>query len=394
MKVRDFYMHLLGYVNITVEGFFVERFINSCFAKEIFLWNLERDKSTYLKARISVRDFKKIRKIARNTKCKVKINSKKGLPILINKYKKRKIFFAFLIMIIIVIFILTRFIWNIDVIGNKKISSEEIIELLEQNDIKVGMFRKKVDKEKIINEIRMERNDISWIGIDVEGTNLKVSISESDPAPEVENPNEVCNIIADKDGEIAKIIVQNGTARVNIGDFVRKGDLLVEGIMEGKYTGIRSVPAKAEIFAKIVFEKEEKVTLLQEKKEKTGNKEKKIEIKLNNFKINFNKRLSKFEKYDTIIKKKKLRFFSNYYFPIEIIEITNLETKTEQVEYSVEELVNITKEKLKNELNNELNLDNTDDVTEELEVENINGELFVKLKYIVLERIGTKERIK
>ena len=148
------------------------------------------------------------------------------------------------------------------------------------------------------------------------------------------------------------------------------------------------------IFAKIVFEKEEKVALLQEKEEKTGNKEKKIEIKLNNFKINFNKRLSKFEKYDTIIKKKKIRFFSNYYFPIEIIEITNLETKTKQVEYSVEELVNITKEKLKNELDNELNLNDTDNVTEELEVENINGELLVKLKYIVLQKIGTKERIK
>lgn len=115
MEVKDFYMHVLGYVNISVEGFFVERFVNSCFANGIFLWNLEREKTTYLKARISIKDFKKIRKIARNTKCKVKINSKKGLPIIMNKYKKRKTFLMFLIFIIIFMFVLTRFIWNIEV---------------------------------------------------------------------------------------------------------------------------------------------------------------------------------------------------------------------------------------------------------------------------------------
>lgn len=391
MELKDIYMHLLGYVNITVEGFFVERFINSCFANGIFLWNLEREKSTYLRARVSARDFKKIRKIARNTKCKVKINSKKGLPILINKYKKRKIFLIFIIIVFICIFVLTRFIWNIEIIGNENISKEEIINLLEENEIKIGTPKNKIDEEELINKIRLERNDISWIGMDLVGTNLKVSISESDLAPEIDDPNEVCNIVADKDGEIAKIIVQNGTARVKVGDVVKKGDLLVEGIMEGKYTGIRGVPAKAEIYVKTFFEKEEKAALLQEKETKTGNKEKKIEIKFNKIKINFNKRLSKFEKYDTIIKKKKIRFFSNYYFPMEIIEKTNLETRTEQVQYSVEELVNITKEKLENELNNELNIDNMDNVTEELEVENLNGELYIKLKYIVLEKIGTKE---
>ena len=214
---------------------------------------------------------------------------------------------------------------------------------------------------------------------------MKISISESDPAPKVDNPNEVCNIVADRDGEIAQIIVQSGTAKVKEGDLVKKGDLLVEGIMEGKYTGIRSVPAKAEIYAKIYYEKEERESLIQENDIKTGNQEKKIEIKLNKIKINFHKGLSKFKKYDTIIEKKKIRFFSNYYLPLEIIEINNLENKTETI--------NKIKEKLEKELNDELKIDNLDNISEELEIENKNGEVIVKLKYILLEKIGTKENI-
>lgn len=222
---------------------------------------------------------------------------------------------------------------------------------------------------------------------------MKISISESDPAPKVDNPNEVCNIVADRDGEIAQIIVQSGTAKVKEGDLVKKGDLLVEGIMEGKYTGIRSVPAKAEIYAKIYYEKEERESLIQENDIKTGNQEKKIEIKLNKIKINFHKGLSKFKKYDTIIEKKKIRFFSNYYLPLEIIEINNFETKSETIEYTEEELINKIKEKLEKELNDELKIDNLDNISEELEIENKNGEVIVKLKYILLEKIGTKENI-
>lgn len=275
--------------------------------------------------------------------------------------------------------------------GNEEIPDEEIIKILEENNVKIGTYKKKIDKEKLMNKIRLDRNDISWVGIELKGTNLKISISEADLAPSVDNPKEINNIVADRDGEIAKLIVQSGTARVKEGDIVQKGDLLVEGIMEGQYTGIREVPAKAEIFAKVIYEKEEKTQFLQEKEVKTGNKEKRIEIKINKFIINFNKRVSKFEKYDTIVTTKKLKFFSNYYLPIEVSKITNLETKLEHKEYTVPELTDKIKLELEQKLNEELKLNNSDGIEENLEV-NVEGqEVYVKLIYTMYDKIGTKE---
>ena len=391
MNSKNIYTYLTGYVIITVEGFFIERFINSCFSKNILLFDLKRERSAFLIAKLKIDDFKKIKSIAKKTGCKVRIIKKNGLPIFINKYKKRKFLFFSVIFIFILIFITTRFIWNIDISGNKELSKESIIEILKEEGIDIGVKKKDLNIEKIINEIRLKNDDISWIGIDIKGTNLIVNITEADKSPEVIDLNEVCNIVADKEGEIASIVVHNGTARVQAGDNVKVGDLLVEGIMEGKYTGIRKVHALADITANMYVEKEKKEMLFQEEDIKTGNEEKNIEIKINKFKINFNKGVSKFKKYDTIMTTKKMKIFSNYYLPIEVSKITNFETEKIRKEYTVTELVEKLKEDLKKELNEELNLQNEDNIKEQLEVEVENEFVNVKLIYIMQEKIGTKE---
>ena len=70
MIFRWLYLFISGYVNIMVEGFFIERFINICMSKRIILQDLQREKSTILKAKVLKSDFKKIRHIAKKTKCR------------------------------------------------------------------------------------------------------------------------------------------------------------------------------------------------------------------------------------------------------------------------------------------------------------------------------------
>ena len=77
--------YILGYVNILVEGYFVEKFINICNKQKIFLWNLKRSKTTIIYTNVSIKDFKKLKPIAQKTKCKIKKKKKKGLPFIFNK---------------------------------------------------------------------------------------------------------------------------------------------------------------------------------------------------------------------------------------------------------------------------------------------------------------------
>ena len=291
MYLKVLLNYILGYLNIEIEGYYIEKFINLCNNKKIALWNLKREKTTILNANIGITDFKEIRKILKKTKCRVKIKNKKGLPFIFNKYKKRKIFLLLLAICIATIIALSNFIWNIEITGTNKINKDEIMQILEETNFKVGTLKSKADTKEAINKIRLERDDVAWVGIDIKGTNAVVEIVEADEKPEIINEEEYCNLVASKDGIISKVNAANGTPLVKEGDVVKKGDILVAGWLEGKYTGTRYVHATGSVEARVWYSQKEKVPLKQIEKEYTGETETKYSLNINNFKINLYKRL-------------------------------------------------------------------------------------------------------
>ncbi len=393
MFVRNIINYFSGYVNIRVEGFYIERFINLCISKKILLIDIKRDKATIMYADVGIKDYKKLKQIAKKTQSKIKIQEKKGLPFTAHKYRKRKIFGALILAIFIGIIIVSNYIWNIEVIGNNKISKEEIIKELSKSGLAVGINKNNLDTNSVINKIRLNMEDIAWIGITVKGTNAIVTLKEAEKPPEVLKEDLYCNIVSDKTGMITKINVQNGTANVREGDIVEPGEILVNGMLEGKYTGIRYVHSVASIEAKIWHTKKAKAMFKQQIPVETGNTEKKYSIKFKKNQINLFKTLSKFEKYDTINESKKITLFSNFYLPIELIKCTNKEYVMQEKVYSEDELVKQLTEKLQNELMEEIanksNIVNTN-VNTYLKDDSVEVEVTLE----VLENIGIEQEIK
>ncbi len=175
------------------------------------------------------------------------------------------------------------------------------------------------------------------------------------------------------------------------GDEVSVGDLLVEGVMEGKYTGMREVGSDADVYVVSHFKKEKKEAFIQENSERTGNMEKNVEIYLHNFKIFFKKGVPKFENCDTIRTYKKVKLFSNYYIPIEIVNVTDFELKKSFQSFTEEELTDKITKELQEELNQELELSDSSNVQQEVaSVADADG-VTVKVVYSVEEKIGTKD---
>jgi len=354
MLIKILLKYLIGYVRITVEGYYIERFINMCTTSKILIWNLKREKGVKLYLNIGIQDYYRAVKVAKKLKCKTKIEKKRGIPFIINKYKKRKAFIISLLVLLIGIYISSNYVWNIEIQIEDNMQIENILEDVREAGLETGMRKSKVKVQEITNKIRLNRKDISWIGIDLKGTNAIVKVVKAKEAPELIDEKEYCHIVAQKGGTITKIIAQNGTAVVKPGDKVEQGQILIQGTMEGKYTGARYVHSLGEVEAIVEYNKKEKIYYKKEENVRTGKKEKKYQIKINKFQINFYKTISKFKICDTIEENKKLKIFSNLYLPISVTEITNYEVEKEIKEYSKEEAIEIGTKKLEEEIEAEI----------------------------------------
>ena len=393
MFIKIIFSYILGFLKISVKGYYIERFINICKNNKITIWNLKRKDNIELNLNVRKKEFKEICKIAKKTGCKVKIKNKKGIPFLLHRYKKRKIFLIFLIFIILLIGLSSCFVWNVEIEEENGYELENIREDIEKAGLKSGVFKGKINTKEIINKIRLERRkDIAWMGIELKGTNAIVKLVKSDEKPEIINEDEYCNIISDKEGIITKISVQNGTANVKVGDTVNIGDVLVNGWIEGKFTGIRYVHSLAEIEAKVWYTESIKIPYNATETKYTENEEEKYGIKFNNFQINFTKKYSKFKIYDTIETENKIKLFSDFYLPISIVKTTYKEQEKVEKTYTVEEAKNIgikqLEEKLDGKIENKDNIVNKNINT----YEQADGVL-VYVTYEVLENIGTNEKI-
>ena len=392
MLIKILLSYILGYLNIKVEGYFAERFINMCLQRNILLWKTKKLNSSTFLTKISIRDFKKIKLIVRKTKCRVNIKNKKGLPFLLERYKKRKILAILLMFFFIVILVMSNYIWNIDIECDEGINKNEIYTILENSGLKIGKLKKEIDTKKIINSIRYERNDISWVGISFKGTNAIVKIIQAQKKPDIIKSDEYCNIVSNKEGIITKINVQNGLPTVKVGDLVKSGTILVNGWLEGKYTGIRYVHAVADIEARVWYCRKERINKKQEVENRTGKEDKKYSIKINNFEINLYKTLSNFENYDTIIENKKLKIFSNFYLPIEIDIKHVYEKEKLQVVYSIQEIKNIYIPKIEQELEKQIE-SKEQIINKQMNINEQEDYVDIEIIYEVIENIGTEEKI-
>lgn len=166
------------------------------------------------------------------------------------------------------------YLWKIEISGNDRIDSLTITRTLSENGISVG--KKKSYDSSLVEETLMTLSDVSAVSAQIVGTTLKIEILENAVTTQKEASGEVISLY---DAEIVRIIVNSGTATVNIGDRVPIGATLIEGV-EYNTEGMPmlEVEAKGQIFGKVNFTYSE--TVSQFYTARTGNCQSNTVIKL------------------------------------------------------------------------------------------------------------------
>ena len=223
--------HYTGYVRVRLTGRSPERFFNLCRSSKILLWNIACEKEEY-RFFLLLPDFYRIRPFARKAGVRVRIQEKLGLPFFLYRNRKRKLFAVGAASFFLLLFVLSRFIWNISFSGNLLFTDDVLTGQLREIGVCYGMPKRGVDCDRIEEELRSRCPRIVWVSAHVSGTRLQIRIRENETADGIplreESPR---NLVAETAGTVVSILVRAGKAAVQPGDEVEKGQILVEGML-------------------------------------------------------------------------------------------------------------------------------------------------------------------
>lgn len=122
-------------------------------------------------------------------------------------------------------------VWDVRVEGCSDLLKSEILQELDKAGIRIGSTWLNIDKSGVENRILLSSDTVSWISINRRGTVAYVSIIEKKANEPPEVPNGYASIVADRDCIIEEITVKAGYPIVKVGDSVRKGDVLISGVI-------------------------------------------------------------------------------------------------------------------------------------------------------------------
>ncbi len=366
-----------GTVKIEVRLFNSEQFLNLLWNSGVRIHNIKKiDKSTMV-MEIDYKDYKTVKEVVRRVQGKFSVVSSKGGVFLLGRVK-RKIgivigFFSF----VIILYILSNFIWSIEIETKMYISPYEIREQLKELGILEGIKKNSIDVYDLEEELQNLNDDIMWSNIRIEGSTLKVTIEEKITPPLQTEEDISSGVIAKMDGEIKRIYTTSGTAAVKPGDIVKSGDILVypyEGTGEYQY----DVAAKGSVLANTFYEKIIELQTSGEKEERTGNTDSEIYIMIGDRKIYLKKATKNFENYDKIEEDGKYIHKNIYY-----------EKKSSNIEETEEEIINEAVELLYNTTKKEITrkAQIVDKIISKESIE--NGKILLKVLFIVEQDIAS-----
>lgn len=272
--------------------------------------------------------------------------TRRGLFAFASGYKMRIGFFIGAVLCAALLAASSFFVWDINVTGQTGLSEKEILKTLEGYGLYIGAYIPNIDTMRLENELVIDTEELSYASINLRGTVAEVVVRER-KEKDVENISLPSNLVASCDGQIESIEVRGGMPTVKKGQIVKKGQLLVSGVIDSQAVGYRLVRARGEIYARISRSFTAEVPLVREKKSRTGEKKTRVTIRFFAKKINlFSNNDISFEKYDTIVEEKRLCLFDRVELPVFIIKTTYSEYVTETEKISEEQALSIAEKEL------------------------------------------------
>ncbi len=253
--VSQLLLSVLGFVRIRITGKrggglpagALEAFMNGAMNKKLTIWDIEKVRSgEAAELCMPLRDYVRIRTLLKQTGCRARVLERRGTPFVLGKLMRRKVLAAGILLFVIGIYALSSVVWRVDIVGNESISDDAARQAAYAAGIRPLQLKHRLqDPDRLSRQMQTQLPGAAWIGVTIDGTRVSIKIVEATipNKPPLMNPR---HLVADSDAVITSILAERGRPLVKPNQHVRKGDVLISGIIGDEQTQ-QTVPAKGEV---------------------------------------------------------------------------------------------------------------------------------------------------
>lgn len=392
MSIFKIMNYAKGYLTVRIEGLNLEKFLNMSVAHGITFRDIRRISMTELELKVSIRGYLRLKRFVKKTGSKVSITGKDGLPFFFLRLKKRKTMAIGFMVFILLVLVLSSFIWSVEIVGANTVSTEQIRQNLYELGVKPGMLKLKLSVSEIENNMLIRMSKLSWIKIKLVGTRAEVEVKERTIPDKAISDQTPCNIVAKRDGIITKIVSAKGDVLVSQGEPVKKGQLLVTGVIERPNIETRYVHSIAEIRGRAWYEGQIAVPLESVSKVRSGSKVERINLVVGSNVFPIKKANIPYKNYDKIIKSANIIDTDKFQLPIKIV--------IEEYHETTDKITKKTPEEAKAEARDEVEKSIMDKLPPDAKIINKNFNISIKDNVAIaialietIEDLGMEEEI-
>ena len=258
-----------------------------------------------------------------------------------------------------------------------------------------GSFKLKLNPKNIATKIALNVDQAAWVGVEIKGVKLFITIKDSIEPPVLIKNNESFNIVAERDGLVKSMEVYAGRPLIKEGETVKKGQVLVSGKLESKNPefGTRDVHALGKIIARTWYEESLPVSMIYTRRLKTGNIHKTVYLRFLDSRLKISGGNLPYEMFETDTVEKPITGPFGLKLPIGLTVENSSEIVEKKVDLTLDEAIDVSVETAKENLRKRIPADCmvVDEMVKQYEGE--NGTIYIQVIFECEEDIAGLEPV-
>ena len=163
------YEKLRGRLRVEICGAYGEGLLNAAALSAIELWDIECVDDLTLRMNVYEPDYPQLQALAEKCMCEIKTISAKGGSRDRKLIKRRWGLLAFLLAAALLLFASSLFVWEIDVVGNEKLSRGQVLRALSRCGVDCGSCRYSISADLVRSQMMQELPELGWMTVNISG---------------------------------------------------------------------------------------------------------------------------------------------------------------------------------------------------------------------------------